>query len=64
MLDNHTHNLMSQLVEEDKSLWRIQNNYTKDAGDCPDCKAFWEKMKKDKEDHIQELLGLIKKHLG
>ncbi len=64
MLDNHTHNLMSQLVEENKSLWRIKKHYLTDSEGCSDCKAFWEKMKKDKEDHIRELADLIKKHLG
>ena len=63
MLDNHLYNLMLQMTEENKSLWRMKNHYVKDAGDCPDCKAFWEKMEKDKEEHIEELLGLIKKHL-
>ncbi|MBD3318346.1 hypothetical protein GF342_00370 [Candidatus Woesearchaeota archaeon] len=63
MLENHVYNLMQQLVEEHKSLWRIKKFYTKDAGKCKDCKAFWAKMKKDKEDHIKELRGLIKKHL-
>ena len=63
MLDNHIYNLMLQMTEENKSLWRMKNNYANDAGDCTDCKTFWEKMEKDKEDHIEELLGLIKKHL-
>ena len=63
MLDNHIYNLMLQMTEENKSLWRMKNHYANDAGDCADCGAFWEKMKKDKEEHIEELLGLIKKHL-
>ena len=63
MLDNHLYNLMLQMTEENKSLWRMKNHYEQDAGDCADCKTFWEKMEKDKEDHISELLGLIKKHL-
>lgn len=63
MLDNHLYNLMNQLVQEHKSLWRIKDAYVKDAGDCKDCKAFWEKMVKDKEDHIEELMVLIKGHM-
>jgi hypothetical protein len=62
MLENHIYNLHHQLVQENKSLWRIKNMYMKDAGDCVSCKAFWEKMEKDKEEHIQELLRLIKSH--
>ena len=64
MLENHTYNLMKQLVQENKSLWRIKKNYIGDAGDCAECQTFWKKMEKDKEDHVEELSGLIKKHLG
>ena len=63
MLDNHIYNLMLQMTEENKSLWRMKNHYIKDAGDCSDCNTFWEKMVKDKEEHISDLLGLIKKHI-
>lgn len=64
MLDNHNYNLMAQLVEEHKSLWRIKNQYMEDAGACAECKEFWQKMVKDKEDHIEELTKMIKNHLG
>ena len=63
MFDNHAYNLMNQLVVEHKSLWRIKDAYKRDAGNCETCNAFWEKMEKDKEEHIQELTDLIKKHL-
>lgn len=63
MHENHVYNLMNQLVEEHKSLWRIKNNYLDDAGDCGDCKKFWEAMRKDKEEHIEDLTKLIKEHL-
>ena len=63
MLDNHIYNIMNQLVQEHKSLWRIKNMYKKDSAGCADCIAFWEKMETDKENHVQELSGLIKKHL-
>jgi hypothetical protein len=63
MHDNHTYNLMSQIVQEHRSLWRIMNEYKKDAGDCETCKAFWEKMEKDKDDHIKELNEMIKNHI-
>ena len=64
MIENHTYNLMAQMVEESKSLWRIKNDYLKDEGGCADCDAFWKKMTEDKEAHIKELTDLIKKHLG
>lgn len=63
MFDNHIYNLMKQMVQEHKSLWRIKNHYNDDAGDCADCKAFWKKMEKDKEEHIEEISGLLKKHM-
>ena len=62
MYDNHLYNLMLQLTQEHKSLWRIKNHYKEDAGKCPECKVFWEKMGKDKEDHIEELNELLKRH--
>lgn len=64
MMDNHLYNLHHQLVQEHKSLWRIQNMYKKDAGDCASCNAFWEKMEKDKEEHVRELTHLIGEHGG
>lgn len=63
MHDNHTYNLLSQMTEEQRSLWRIQDAYQQDAGDCKECKVFWGKMAKDKEDHIRELTELVKSHL-
>jgi hypothetical protein len=61
MLDNNTYNLMMQMTVENKSLWRIKENYQKDA-DCEKCLQFWKKMEKDKEDHIKEFGDLIKGH--
>lgn len=63
MMNNHLHNLMTQLVQENKSLWRIKKQYQKDAGKCKDCTAFWKKMVKDKESHIEELEEMIKAHM-
>ena len=64
MLDNHAYNLMSQIVTEHRSLYRIRDQYQKDAGDCDACNTFWKKMVDDKEEHIVELTALIKNHLG
>ncbi|MEW5805538.1 MAG: hypothetical protein AB1721_02350 [Patescibacteria group bacterium] len=63
MLNNHLYNLMLQLVEEHKALWRIKKMYKKDAGKCRQCRAFWAKLEKDKQTHIKELQSLIKSHL-
>lgn len=64
MYDNNLYNLMNQCVQEHKSLWRIKDHYQKDASQADDSKAFWEKMVKDKEEHIAELTELIKQHLS
>ncbi len=48
---------------ESKSLWRIKRRYKQDAGNCADCITFWEKLGRDKEEHIKELGELIKTHL-
>jgi len=63
MKENHVYNLIEQMAVESKSLWRIKNHYVNDSSDCEDCNTFWKKMEKDKEDHINELTALIKKHL-
>ncbi len=63
MLDNNTYNLMAQLTEENKSLWRIKNNYVKDASGCSECKDFWQTLIKDKEEHISDLVELLKGHM-
>jgi hypothetical protein len=63
MLDNELYNLMAQIVEENKSLWRIEHMYLKDSQE-EDHTAFWDRMKKDKAEHIAELKELIKNHLN
>lgn len=64
MLDNELYDLLVQIVEENKSLWRIQNMYLGDAQGCPECSAFWESMAEDKTQHITDLKELIKDHLN
>ncbi len=50
-------------MDESKSLWRIKRAYKDDARDCPQCLALWDKLEKEKENHLKELLGLIKEHI-
>ena len=64
MFDNNVYNLMAQAVEESQSLWRIKNEYKKDAKECEECRKFWEKMEKDKEKHCKDLQDLISKHIS
>jgi predicted nuclease with TOPRIM domain len=62
-MHNHVYNLMLQLVQEHKSLWRISNEYMKDSEDCEECKTFWQNLQKDKEAHVDKLTELVKSHL-
>ena len=63
MFDNHVYNVMKQLTEEHKSLWRIQKMYKKDAKSCKACKAVWQKMEKEKHAAIKELQAVLKHHM-
>ncbi len=62
MEHNNTYNLMTQMTQESKSLWRIKKNYTKEAK-SKEMKAFWSKMAKDKEAHLKEMKALLKAEL-
>lgn len=64
MLDNHIYNLMAQMVEENKSLWRIKDKYLTDSMDCPECQAFFQKLAQKKEEVISELFALIKSEIN
>jgi hypothetical protein len=63
LLEDHLYDLMSQTVQESQSLWRIKNEYKKNAKGYSECLAFWEKLEKDKEQHIEDLTNLIRRHL-
>ena len=54
---------MEQLIEESKSLWQIKHHYKEDAADCDECRRFWEKLEKDKEQHIEDLEALLRSHM-
>lgn len=62
MHENHTYNLLEQLVTEQKSLWRIKNAYPKDS--CENCQKVWDSLAASKEQSIQELTDQLKAHLG
>ena len=61
-MNNHDFNIINQLVQEQKSLWRIENHYINESRDAEE-KTFWEKMREDKKQHIAELKELAKKCL-
>ena len=62
MLDDNTYNLLTQLVQEHKSLWRIKNMYLEDSSNSDDDKVvrFWEQLINEKERNITELLDLVR----
>lgn len=62
MEQNNTFNLMNQMTQESKSLWRIRNNYHTEA-ESAEVKEFWLKLAEQKEQTIAELKALIKKSL-
>ena len=62
MTPNNIHNLMTQMTQEQKSLWRIEQNYIKEAGSDVE-KEFWEKLGNEKKMHIEELKKLIKENI-
>lgn len=61
-MNNHLYNLYSQLVQERRSIYKIQKFYLKDANLCKKCRNFWKKILKEKENATQEILNLIKVH--
>lgn len=62
MLRNNLFNLMNQLVEESKSLWRIKNEYSAEAVGSDDIMNQWKKMEAEKISNIETLKELIKKY--
>ena len=62
MESNNTYNLMHQLTQESKSLWRIKHNYLSEAVTDEE-KAFWTTLAQEKENHVTELKNLIKKSI-
>lgn len=63
MKDNNLYNMMHQLTQEQKSLWRLKNQYVKDAAKNPALKKFWTTLAKEKETHISDLKAMIKSEL-
>jgi len=61
-MENTKFNIVNQLVQEQKSLWRIENHYINEATDKDELK-FWKKMKTQKTKAIAELSSMAKKCL-
>jgi hypothetical protein len=63
MLDNETYDLMEQLLVENKSLWRIKNNYKEDSGMDDETRQVWNRIEKDKENLVRILKERVKARL-
>ncbi len=61
-MNNHEFNIMNQLIQEQKSLWRIEKHYIEEAKNKDEVK-FWKKMKTQKTKNIAELSVMAKKAL-
>lgn len=59
MQNNNVYNLMNQITQESKSLWRIRNHYVGEAT-TEEQKALWTKLADQKEALIEELRTLLK----
>lgn len=59
MHENNVYNLMMQIVQEHKSLWRILNDYREDAEGDEELVAFWESLATTKGEQIAELQRLM-----
>jgi hypothetical protein len=63
MLDNNLYNLMSQIVEESRSVWRIKTTYEQDAANCDECLSFWKKLLEQKQARIEQMTRYINTHI-
>lgn len=61
-MNNHDFNILNQLTQEQKSLWRIENHYITEAIN-KDEEKFWKKMKTQKTKVVAELSSMAKKCL-
>jgi hypothetical protein len=62
MENNNVYNLMNQMTQESKSLWRIKNIYHTEA-ESEELKNFWLSQIEQKEQTIARLKELIKNAL-
>jgi len=60
MKNNNLYNLMTQLTQEARSLWRIKNEYKKDSSKNKELAQFWLEVAKEKEILIEDLKAVIK----
>ncbi|MFT7328049.1 MAG: hypothetical protein ACI870_000227 [Crocinitomicaceae bacterium] len=61
-MNNHDFNIINQLIQEQKSLWRIEEHYIPESMST-DEKKFWTKLRNQKRKGIEELSKMAKKCL-
>ncbi len=61
MLRNNIFNLMNQLVQESKSIWRIKNEYMQEAVGNDELMALWKRLENEKEAAVDEMNKILKK---
>lgn len=62
MTPNNQHNIMTQLVQEQKSLWRIEKHYLGEA-ETDEERSFWQGLADEKKTQIERLKVLLKQGL-
>jgi hypothetical protein len=60
MINNTDHDLMQQISEISDSVWRIHNEYIKNAAGDEKVVALWNGLCADYERHLGELAALLK----
>ena len=63
LLDDYTYNLMEQLEFENRSLWRIKNDYKNNASMDNESRQLWRFIEKDKEKVVRLLTEKIRQRL-
>lgn len=58
-MNNHDFNIINQLVEEQKSLWRIENHYIDEARNDEEREA-WKKLHEQKKAITEQLQEMTK----
>lgn len=63
MNSNNLYNMMTQLTQEARSLWRAEKHYVTEAASEEE-RVFWKNLIADKQNHVRELKELIKKEMA
>lgn len=61
-MNNNEFNIINQLTQEQKSLWRIERLYISEAQSAEE-RNMWEAMKASKEEQVAKLKEAVQKLL-